>query len=71
MWKYEWKKLWKNRVIVWMLFGCFVLNGAALLWNAHQFDEERRCFPQDLHQVYEEIAPLGEMEKITYLLQEL
>ena len=71
MWKYEWKKLWKNRVIVWMLFGCFVLNGAALLWNAHQFDEERRCFPQDLHQVYEELAPLEEMEKIPYLLQEL
>lgn len=71
MWKYEWKKLWKNRVIVWMLFGCFVMNGVALLWNAQQFDEERRCFPQDLHQVYEELAPLEEIDKIPYLLQEL
>lgn len=71
MWKYEWKKLWKNRVIVWMLFGCFVMNGVALLWNAQQFNEERRCFPQDLHQVYEELAPLEEIDKIPYLLQEL
>lgn len=71
MWKYEWKKLWKNRVIVWMLFGCFVMNGAALLWNAQQFDEERRCFPKNLHQVYEELALLEEAEKLPYLAKQL
>lgn len=70
MWKYEWKKLWKNRVIVGMLFGCFVMNGAALLWNAQQFDEERRCFPQELHQVYEELALLEEAEKLPYLAKQ-
>lgn len=71
MWSYEWQKLWKNRMILSLIVGCFLVNGILLFEKGRQYDEEKRCFPAEIHQAYEEIGRFDEMQQMDYLVKEL
>lgn len=55
MWKYEWKKLLGNKAILCMIIGCFLLNGFLVFRQGQQYDAEKRCSPEEIHRIYEEI----------------
>ena len=55
MWKYEWKKLLGNKAILCMIIGCFLLNGFLVFRQGKQYDAEKRCSPEEIHRIYEEI----------------
>lgn len=71
MLRFEWKKLWGNKALVGMLVACFFLNGAFLYWQMGQYNEEARCFPEEIAKVYEEVETVPREEKVEWLLNEV
>lgn len=49
-----------------MIIGCFLLNGFLVFRQGKQYDIEKRCSPEEIHRIYEEI---GSVENKTEWLQ--
>lgn len=64
LWRFEWKKLWKNRIVTGLIFGCFILNILLLFWQTGRYDAAGRCFPDSIKKVYQELSCIsGEKQK--------
>lgn len=71
LWRFEWRKLWKNPMLCGLILGCFLLNGFLVLRQTKSYDEAARCFPDTVRKVYEELSELPEEEQISWLHAEL
>lgn len=70
MWKFEWKKLWGNKVFTGLLLACFLLNGVFFYWQMQQFDPKTLCFPEEIEKVYKEVEDIPKYEKAAWLESE-
>lgn len=71
LWRFECRKLWKNKLICGLILGCLFLNVLFLYRKTKSYDVERMCFPDTIKEVYEELELIPEQEKIEWLNQEL
>lgn len=71
LWRFECRKLWKNKLICGLIFGCLFLNILFLYWKTKGYDVDRMCFPNTIKEVYEELESVQEQEKIEWLNHEL
>lgn len=71
MWRFECRKLWKNKLICGLIFGCLFLNILFLYWKTKSYDVDGMCFPNTIKEVYEELESVQEQEKIKWLNHEL
>lgn len=70
LWKFECRKVWKNQIVLYILFGCLVLNAGFLYYQTTSYDLERGCFPSEIKEVYQELEEIPDKEKIAWLDQE-
>ena len=71
LWRFECRKLWKNRLVMGLVLGCFFLNALLLIWQTKRYDADSRCFPDSVKAVYEALAAVPEERKIAWLNREL
>lgn len=71
LWKFECRKLWKNKMICAMLLSCFLVNGFFLYNQTRGYNEKLHCFPNSVNQVYGEMARVPEEKRMQWLYQEM
>lgn len=71
LWRFECRKLWKNKLVCGLILGCFFLNGIYLIKHSESYEEDIRCFPGTIKGVYEELQGVLEQDRIAWLNEEL
>lgn len=71
LWRFECRKLWKNKAVCGLIFGCFLLNGILLYWNTKNYDADSRCFPDAVKEVYTELQRVPRIGTEIWLNYEL
>lgn len=71
LWEFEWKKLWKNKIICTLMLGCIFLNLVLVYRQTQGYREETHCFPQSIKAVYAEMARYPEEKQMEWLSKEI